>query len=146
MLTYNEDIFKKILVHAGVDCYASAENKKFVVPTNVQTVWEMVFPLSLRSMMSVISYSAFNGGNSDSRNGNDGRRNQIKYALKSPSSEIYRNVNEHIGHLIEENALLAIVWKLHGPAAIMRCFLCMMPNVLMKQENCWMKPCRFTVT
>ena len=108
MLTYNEDIFKKILVPAGVDCYASAENKKFVVPTNVQTVWEMVFPLSLRSMMSVISYSAFNGGNSDSRNGNDGRRNQIKYALKSPSSEIYKNVNEHIGHLIEENALLKL--------------------------------------
>lgn len=104
MLTYNKDIYKKILEPLGIKYFIGENSKYFKVPTNRQMVWELLFPRIIRDRIALneSSFSALNLGKSDKKNSTDAARDRFKQVLLYSNSEYYRYMSEHLNSIIEK--------------------------------------------
>lgn len=106
MLTYNKDIFKRILEPSGIKYFISGDREYYHIPSNRQMVWEFLFPKQIRDRLSLnkSSFSAINLGKSDKKNSTDAARDRFKQVLLYSNSEYYKCMYEHLHNIVESNA------------------------------------------
>jgi len=105
MLTYNKDIYKRILEPSGIKYFISGEGEYYNIPSNRQMVWEFLFPKQIRDRISLndSSFSAINQGKSDKKNSTDAARDRFKQVLLYSNSEYYKYMYEHLNDIVESN-------------------------------------------
>lgn len=111
MLTYNKDVYKKILEPLGIKYFISENSEYYKVPSNRQMVWEFLFPKKIRDRIALneSSFSAINMGKSDKKNCTDAARDRFKQVLLYSNSEYYGYMSEHLNSILE-NGIAVEMW------------------------------------
>ena len=111
MLTYNKDIYKKILEPLGIKYLISENSEYYKVPSNRQMVWEFLFPKKIRDRIALneSSFSALNMGKGDKKNSTDAARDRFKQVLLYSNSEYYGYMSEHLNYILE-NGVAVEMW------------------------------------
>ena len=118
VLTYNKDIYKRILEPADVKYFIGNEIQYYKKPTNRKMVWEFLFPKQIRERISLndSSFSALNQGKSDKKNSTDAARERFKQVLVYSNSEYHDYMANHLVKMIDTNAKIAVWLDKHNKA------------------------------
>lgn len=115
MLTYNNDIYKRILKPLDIQYYSAEFPKgKYVIPRTTEEAWKLIFPEYIRESISLISFTAMNSGKADNKYGTDGRRIEMKRHLLARGNKYYPAMTAHINHLIKTNAAIRVYCEITG--------------------------------
>ena len=108
MLTYNKDIYKRIMEPLGIKYFICEDGDYYTVPSNRQKVWQFLFPKQIRDRVALneSSFSAINMGKSDKKNCTDSARNSLKQVLLYSNSEYYKYMSNHLNNIMEDNIIV----------------------------------------
>lgn len=108
MLTYNKDIYKRIMEPLGIKYFICEDGDYYTVPSNRQKVWQFLFPKQIRDRVALneSSFSAINMGKSDKKNCTDSARNRLKQVLLYSNSEYYKYMSNHLNNIMEDNIIV----------------------------------------
>lgn len=113
MLTYHNDIFKKILQPIGIRYYF--DGSIYVEVKNQIQSWEMMISEKIRSEMNVKSFTAISNGEADSHKnyGNKNKRKKLKDLLIN-NADIYKSMSDNIDKMIRINAEVLVYKQIKG--------------------------------